>query len=83
MSQSLREEISIGATDLGGGRGVRRLQRWRGAVCWEWDLGVESCIGHPVLCRPCVGHACSGPSVFLSLSSGASCSGSSCLGPAG
>eukprot|EP00969_Alexandrium_andersonii_P355308 15444087-Alexandrium_andersonii.AAC.1 len=46
-SQSLLEEISIGATGLGWGRGVRRQQRWSGAVFWEWEHGVESCCGHP------------------------------------
>eukprot|EP00969_Alexandrium_andersonii_P155024 6853922-Alexandrium_andersonii.AAC.1 len=67
MPQALRVEIFIGATDAGGVRGVRWLQRWRGALCWGWVLGVESCSGHPVLRSPCIGVECSGPSRFSQL----------------
>eukprot|EP00969_Alexandrium_andersonii_P015490 677269-Alexandrium_andersonii.AAC.1 len=61
MSQSLREEISVGATGLGGGRDVRRQQRWSGAAFWEWEHGVETCCGHPASCMLCIGPECFGP----------------------
>eukprot|EP00969_Alexandrium_andersonii_P365310 15465941-Alexandrium_andersonii.AAC.1 len=40
---------------------------WRGAVCWDGFLGVESCGGHSAVCGPCFAHEFSGASGLLSL----------------